>query len=609
MKKILLCLSTLLYLAPAFSQTSGGPDAYGYTWRNSNDSAGPAYSWIDITTLPGATQVFGLTDDNTAGFFNIGFQFPFYWYAASQFKVGSNGYLIFDGSGGISSPFPNIPSPAIPQDFIGAFMSDHLFGGAGNPAQCWYWSNNTDTLILSYLNVPFWVAPPTNFTGSNTFQIILSAVDSSITFQYATQQGTSAALADFITIGIENNSGTIGLEQAKDFYPAEQYAIKFYYPGSSTFVVNDASTSYNTNPESAGLFLMSSSAPFTMSTRVKNTGNQSLAAFNVYMSVLNSSGAVQVAETLQTSALTPGQTEDLTATSTFSPTTPGTYRFITTTALPGDATPTNDMKMLEIDVVDTAAGGMITLSYTSDQNIPAGFGVSWSGGDAGAGEEFYPPFYPFYIEQLEFYIVDDPNAVGFHSVIYDNTGPNNGPGTLLDSVFIDPATILINQWNIVTLPVAIRVDSGSVFVGWLMGGESVLLGIDSTAPRCNRSFEILGSWAIYRDRENQDPMIRVNGNFYNVGISETLDESLVGEFYPSPSKGRVFINTDLKNQSDEISFSFYDIHGRVVETKSVSHSAGKQTYTFDLSKESAGIYTCRIVAGEKELNRKLVVTQ
>src|SRR4051812_35854146 len=116
MKRTILCVLLSLSIGAAFSQTNGGPDAFGYTWRNSNDSLGPQYNWIDITGRPGVMEITGLDDDNTAGPYNIGFQFPFYWYTVNQFWAGSNGYMIFQ-NGQIASPFPLIPSSAQPQDF------------------------------------------------------------------------------------------------------------------------------------------------------------------------------------------------------------------------------------------------------------------------------------------------------------------------------------------------------------------------------------------------------------------------------------------------------------------------------------------------------------
>ena len=95
--KTTILVFALFLFCKAFSQTSGGPDAFGYTWKNSYDVAGPMYSWIDVPPLSGAIQVTGLADDNTVGPFLLpsGMNFHYYWYDINKFWVGSNGYVLF----------------------------------------------------------------------------------------------------------------------------------------------------------------------------------------------------------------------------------------------------------------------------------------------------------------------------------------------------------------------------------------------------------------------------------------------------------------------------------------------------------------------------------
>lgn len=100
--------------------------------------------------------------------------------------------------------------------FLAALGADLLFDPL-NSAKCYRWtSSNLDTLVVSYLNVPFYDQSNPAGSGNNSFQIILSAVDSSITYQYLAQSGVSPQ-PNYI-IGIENNSGVIGLQHSFNFY-------------------------------------------------------------------------------------------------------------------------------------------------------------------------------------------------------------------------------------------------------------------------------------------------------------------------------------------------------------------------------------------------------
>jgi len=62
MKKLL----PLFLLSISFTSFAGtgGPDDYGYVWKDSYESDGPDYGWIDILQYNTATQVTLLGDDN-----------------------------------------------------------------------------------------------------------------------------------------------------------------------------------------------------------------------------------------------------------------------------------------------------------------------------------------------------------------------------------------------------------------------------------------------------------------------------------------------------------------------------------------------------------------
>ena len=70
----------------------GGPDPFGYEFIDSNEAAGPTFSWIDISAT--GTNL-ALTDDSDSDLFNIGFTFSFYGNSYTQVNVGSNGVIYF----------------------------------------------------------------------------------------------------------------------------------------------------------------------------------------------------------------------------------------------------------------------------------------------------------------------------------------------------------------------------------------------------------------------------------------------------------------------------------------------------------------------------------
>src|ERR1043165_3879334 len=83
--KILFTLITLLIFCSTLFAGTGGPDLYGYTWKDSNEPDGPVYNWIDILPYPSSTQVKLLGDDNSRGPFAMDFNFHYYWYDVNQF--------------------------------------------------------------------------------------------------------------------------------------------------------------------------------------------------------------------------------------------------------------------------------------------------------------------------------------------------------------------------------------------------------------------------------------------------------------------------------------------------------------------------------------------
>lgn len=524
---ILLALTTLILSSKSFA--SGGPDAYGYTWMTSLDAGGPAYNWIDITSRPGVQTVTGLADDNSASsMINVGFNFHYYWSDYSQLKIGSNGWMSFNNISNIASCFPTIPTTGGPGDNILApLMGDLNFTGTGNPGQVKYWSNNVDSCVISYINVPFWSVSAPGWVGSNSFQVILCAADSSITFQYGSLSGFSpnAACTD-ITVGIENSTGAIGLQVHSDAMPPNNYAIKFSYPAVVLLSIQDPIAKWNERSDNKAIFIPKDIS-FPLKANYANAGNTAVTtslALNVNIinaastNVHNTSGSIAL--------LAAGDDSTYQFPVNWVPTAGGQYTFESSVTNAQDINTGNNGKNTELEVVDICASNML-LSYLTS-GVPNGV-LNWNGGanDDGAAVYFAPPVYPYTVSTLQYYISSNVNH-GFIAQLYDDDGANGGPGTLLFTQTIPSSSVITNNWNTVSVSTPVTLNDGGFYVVWIQGGTTIFLGTETSGPFSNRNYEILdGAWADYRDNSSKDVYIRATINNYSTvpvaNFTETED--------------------------------------------------------------------------------------
>jgi len=505
MKKIIL-FQIILLLSMKLFALQGGPDAYGYTWKDSNEPGGPTFHWVDIVTPD--LRVMGLGDDNTRGPFNMTIggvnPFHYYWYDLDKLWIGSNGYVSFSDIN-LSSIFPPIPDSLDGlHDFITGTLADLTFTGVGNPGKCYYkLTNNNDSIIISYIDVPYYYSSYPYWAGSNTFQIILDKTDYSITINFLSQSGVT--LNSDIKTGIENRNGNIGLQPFTGVYPAANYCIKYYYPNNPTYFVKDGATKWNTSYGSGGQFLPYPTT-FNLVTNNYNAGNLKISPNYVSTGeIKNFSGTV-----IQSSPVTFPDTLFIGHDSTFTyplPFTPGlvgTYSFVSTISnILGDATSSNDAAIQELVVVDTSA---ITMELNYTDNVADFPGISWSDGMGGLGMYFVPPTYPASITSTKYFIESNPSGAKFIAKIFDDNGPNGMPGTLLDSVMVN--SVFVGGYNTVPTSNNIVVYSGGVYVLWEMYGIGITLGRDITPPISYRSFEYVSNiWASYRQGQAEDFLI------------------------------------------------------------------------------------------------------
>ncbi|WP_420574214.1 T9SS type A sorting domain-containing protein [Kordia sp.] len=222
-----------LFSSLVFSQTSGGPDNYGYNWKNSDDVDGPLFNWIDITST--GTLVTGLADDNSVNSVNMGISFNYYGTVYSTIAIGSNGWISFNTVSNVANCFPILPTMGTQADnLICPFLVDLNFTGNNNAGKVYYEQYQTNKFIISFINVPFWFNNANGFLGDNTFQVILDSTDNSIVFQYldmdasflATSSNCSGNFVDS-EVGFENSDGSDGLLIiGNEIIPADNLAIR-----------------------------------------------------------------------------------------------------------------------------------------------------------------------------------------------------------------------------------------------------------------------------------------------------------------------------------------------------------------------------------------------
>lgn len=536
-------LLLLLFAASTLFAATGGPDQYGYIWKDSDEPGGPVYSWIDITTT--GTAITDLADDNLHGPIIMAGNMPYYWYDVKKVWVASNGYVAFNG-GNISANFPLLPAAGGTDNYMAVLMSDLTFTGAGNPGQCFVKDEPTQ-FIVSWINVPFWSVTSPGYTGSNTFQLILNKADSTITMQYQSTSGVTTSNGPII--GIESITGSIGLARTQSLMPAAGYAVRFYNPATPLLQVKDAAVEW-VGEEGTGGTTMAMGASLALATKVQNTGNQLLAPFTLVSKVISASGQTVVTETLTVDSLQPNGTVEPPLAQAFVPAATGTYRHqVTLSGITGELVTTNNVMEREV-VVYSPTANITNVSWAGPMDD--GTGLAWNGGDGGIGAYIIPPFLPCQITGTTVRISSNAGS-NFCMKVYDDDGVDGAPGTLLDSVMVSAADGGAGD-HVYPLNTPVQVTQGGYYVVWYMVGPNVNIAVDNVGPFSLRCYEVLGgAWSEYRDRVIADFHLGLQiqqAPFLDVGVvgliginngqlitSSTTVQALVRNYGNTPASG------------------------------------------------------------------------
>ncbi len=184
-------------------KSSGGPDAFGHNWVDSDDLQATPYSWVDISSVGTDIQAGAepLGDDAFAGPIDIGFSFPFYDNVYTQLYISSNGVISF-GAGTTSRGNDNIDSLNAPNNIL-ALWWDDLDPRKGGDIYYYYDAAN-GYFVVTFSDIRNYAFP--DGTGSLTCQAILYP-SGKITMQYATMDPGSDNL-EGASIGLKNVDGS-----------------------------------------------------------------------------------------------------------------------------------------------------------------------------------------------------------------------------------------------------------------------------------------------------------------------------------------------------------------------------------------------------------------
>lgn len=204
---------------------AGGPDNFGYFWIDSDEPNGPQFNWVDISGT--GTDIGGaLDDDNYIGPFPIGFSFPYYNSAYSEFYVAANGYIGFGpptGYGSLSNVL--LPNTADPDNILAWCWDDLDPVDPTNPGEQVLYENVGGALVIQFVNYPEYSAGAGDVINA---EIILQP-DGHVIMQYdVIAPGFDISSA---SVGIENSDGTDGLGVVNDAaYLHDSLAIEFVRP-------------------------------------------------------------------------------------------------------------------------------------------------------------------------------------------------------------------------------------------------------------------------------------------------------------------------------------------------------------------------------------------
>jgi hypothetical protein len=222
---LMLAMLALVSLAPAGraeaapALRAGGPDDFGYTFKDSSEPGGPSYAWEDIAATGTLVTGWNSYDNGFAGPIPIGFNFEFYGVSYNQLYVGSNGFVSFGaGFSSIPASYP-LPDLGDPNNMIALFGGDLYLHDYGQNSAVRYQTLGNPTRLIVQFDRLSWCC---NAGAEHTFQMALYP-NGDIEARYKQLSNSTPRV-----VGIENANGSVGLNYGNAL--DNGLAIRYSYP-------------------------------------------------------------------------------------------------------------------------------------------------------------------------------------------------------------------------------------------------------------------------------------------------------------------------------------------------------------------------------------------
>ncbi|MDD3536174.1 MAG: choice-of-anchor J domain-containing protein [Candidatus Cloacimonetes bacterium] len=226
--------------------TTGGPDAFGYRYIDSNNPLGPAFEWLDISQTGTSSITYGVNnnwagDDNFSEPIPLGFSFPFYGTNYSSAWVDINGEILFapnnwyvpypgygwDNDGNMFNYVYPIPGFDAMPGLIAVFWDDlYAEQGTGDVYFQSFGEAPNRYAIIQWDNLRFYAG--TGGTPDLKFQVILME-DGNIKMQYLTvatgQTGANVPHDNglSVTVALQNAAANAGIVYVREIVQNNQY--------------------------------------------------------------------------------------------------------------------------------------------------------------------------------------------------------------------------------------------------------------------------------------------------------------------------------------------------------------------------------------------------